>query len=375
MGAFYFISGNEEFSVKERAIEKIRELCGESFEDNPALEIIRGDVDTDSLTDVFRALFESLETPSFLSPDKVVWLKHFTKFEDAFAEPTSKKKPSNIDRLISFLQDGIPYDVTFVMDCLGLDRRKTFFKTAASVAQKSGGQSEWFEKDDPKVKGFEKRRMQLVQQMFSKYGKRIEDSAASFLVNVIGTDEARLSTEVQKLLSYTEGKSLVTLADCNDVSSRATEALGWEFSSALIERDATKALNLIPHIMESLQQESPSGNPEMAIVYSVMNGFRDIVAVKCEGQKLNIPRNASADYFYRKSDEYKRNPPTEKSAIFSMHPYRAFKLWESATRFSDVEIVKIFRRLVEVNRAMVSTGTNSRLMLELLALEVSNSTL
>ena len=47
MGAFYLISGNEDYAVKERANEMMRALCGDPPDDNPSLEIIRGDSDNE----------------------------------------------------------------------------------------------------------------------------------------------------------------------------------------------------------------------------------------------------------------------------------------------------------------------------------------
>ena len=53
MGAFYLISGNEDFSIKERANDLVRELCGEIPEDEAGLEIIRGDTENEKFTVFF----------------------------------------------------------------------------------------------------------------------------------------------------------------------------------------------------------------------------------------------------------------------------------------------------------------------------------
>ena len=99
MGAFYLISGNEDYAVKERANEMMRALCGDPPDDNPSLEIIRGDSDNEKAPQVLDKLLLSLDSPAFFSSEKIVWLKHFLKFDEAFAEPSTKKKPSRIDRL------------------------------------------------------------------------------------------------------------------------------------------------------------------------------------------------------------------------------------------------------------------------------------
>ncbi len=375
MGAFYLISGNEDYAVKERANEMMRALCGDPPDDNPSLEIIRGDSDNEKAPQVLDKLLLSLDSPAFFSSEKTVWLKHFLKFDEAFSEPTTKKKPSRLDRLAAFLQDGIPADITLVIDGPGLDRRKAFYKVAAAACESSGGRLEWFEKADPKSKGFAKQLIHRIQSIVMDRGKRIEDAAASFLAETIGADEARLGNEIEKLLTYAGDKPVVTFADCREVCSRATETLAWAFSSALVERNSRKALELIPSIMEHLEQDKGSSKPEIVLIYSVMGEFRNLASVKCEGVKLGIPEDASSDYFYRMNERYKQSPPPVKSPLFSMHPFRAFKAWENARRFTDRELVLAFRELVNANRAIVSSGGNARIALELLAIKIAEGTL
>ena len=167
----------------------------------------------------------------------------------------------------------------------------------------------------------------------------------------------------------------MTFADCREVCSRATETLAWAFSSALVERNSRKALELIPSIMEHLEQEKGASKPEIALIYSVMGEFRNLASVKCEGVKLGIPEDASSDYFYRMNERYKQSPPPVKSPLFSMHPFRAYKAWENARRFTDRELVLAFRALVEANRAIVSSGGNARIALELLTIRIAEGTL
>ena len=174
MGALYLISGNEEFSVKERAGNLVRELCGEVPEENPALEVIRGDIDSERFSVPLDRLFDALETPPFLAPEKIIWLKHFMKFDEAFSENSTTKKPSRLDRLSAFLKEGFPADVTLIMDIPGLDRRKAFFKLCEKVCASSGGKLEWFEKTDPKSKG-------AAAVLIRKYANTHTDSANGWM--------------------------------------------------------------------------------------------------------------------------------------------------------------------------------------------------
>ena len=107
------------------------------------------------------------------------------------------------------------------------------------------------------------------------------------------------------------------------------------------------------------------------LIYSVMSEFRNLATVKCEGIKLGIPEDASSDYFYRMNERYKQSPTPVKSPLFSMHPFRAYKAWENARRFTDRELVRAFRELVKANRIIVSSGGDARIALELLTITIA----
>ena len=64
----HIFSGNDDFSIKQQVAKRIRERCGESPEDNPALEIIRGDSDTEKYDELLDQFINALTTPPFLTP-------------------------------------------------------------------------------------------------------------------------------------------------------------------------------------------------------------------------------------------------------------------------------------------------------------------
>jgi len=370
MGAFYLISGSDDYAVKDRSGEFIRELCGEIPEDNSNLEIIRGDNDNEKAGEVLEKLLDSLNTPSFFAPKKTVWLKHFNKFEDAFDEPSTKKKPSRIERLSEFLKEGVPPDITLIIDGSGLDRRKAFFKLCEKLASSSGGSIQWFEKTDTKVKGYETVVVRKIKEIAMSAGKRMDDAAATYVMETIGTDTAALKSEVEKLIAFVGNEPEIRKDDCYEICSRNSDALAWQFAGALAERNPEKALSLIPGIIESMEQEKGSSSrPEMAIAAAANNEFKRLVAIRCEGKKYRIPQRAAADFFYRLFEDQKANHPGD--AFFAMHPYRAFKTWENAMRFTDRELAEIFNAIFEASKGMV-TGTDPRIALEMLVAKTAS---
>ena len=374
MGKLYLISGNEDFSVKERAVELIVSLCGENPEDNTALEIIRGDDDSEKFGPVLERFIATLETPPFLSPEKIVWLKHFNKFEDALAESSNKKKKSHIDILGDFLKEELPPEptLTVIIDGTGLDRRKGFFKICEKVCKETGGALEWFEKNDPKAKGFAQILHRKIREVMSQNNKRLDEQAVSFLAETIGGDAARLKNELDKLISFSGENTMISLEDCLRVCSRNTETLSWEFSSALASRNAAKAISMIPGIIETLEQErgSSGGRAELALISSANSEFKNLLSAKCEAERFSIPAHANADYFYSLFES--RKGAENNSPFFSLHPFRAFKLWENSKRFTDVEISRAFAAIFTANKQMV-TGGDMRLALETLVIKIAGT--
>lgn len=366
-GQLHIFSGNDDFSIKENAAKLIRKLCGDSPEDNPALEIIRGDSDTEKYDELLDQLINSVTTPPFLTPDKIIWLRHFNKFEDAFSEPSDKKRKSRLDHIAGLFKEGLMDNITVVIDGPGIDRKRVFYKTCAAVCQDGGGTMNWFEKIDPKARDFGASMTRKVQEMCAESGKKISPDAATFLAETSGGDLPKLRNELDKLFAYTAGCPEITLPDCHAVCTVTPEALSWEFSGALAERNAAKAISLIPGIISTLEQGS-SGKVELAILGAVSSEFKKLLTLKCEGERYSIPNNASPAYFENLFADLKSKGV--KNSFVSLHPFRAFKMWGNVKRFSPPEMADVFDAIFEANRAIV-TGSDARRCLESLAIRIA----
>ena len=174
------------------------------------------------------------------------------------------------------------------------------------------------------------------------------------------------------LISFSGENTMISLEDCLRVCSRNTETLSWEFSSALASRNAAKAISMIPGIIETLEQErgSSGGRAELALISSANSEFKNLLSAKCEAERFSIPAHANADYFYSLFES--RKGAENNSPFFSLHPFRAFKLWENSTRFTDVEISRAFAAIFTANKQMV-TGGDMRLALETLVIKIAGT--
>lgn len=374
-GKVHIFLGSDDVAVKDAAAAEILKLCGAVPEENESLEIIRGDSDTENAVEILDSLINAMTTPPFLTPEKVIWLKHFNKFEDALSEPVGtgkKKKKSRLEIVAELWNGGIPDGITVVFDGSGLDRKRSFYKTVAAVGKTDPNTFTWFDKIDPKAKGFEAEMIQRAGEFAEAEGVQITRDAASFLAKSTGGDLLLMKNEIRKLAAYIAGKGKISLNDCHDVCTATRESLVWEFSSALAERDKDRAMTLIPGILLTLEQGSSSGNAELAVLSSTANEFKRLMDLKCAGIKYGFPPGAGPNYFYAQVEDQKARGNSDP--VFSMNPYRLFKMWENVSRFRDEEFADIFETIFEANRSMVTGAGDPRLILENLVLTVCGGT-
>jgi DNA polymerase III delta subunit len=376
-GKLIIVSGNDEFLVKERAGEIVRKLCGDPPESNESLEIIDGGVDPDKneeVLSVFERLAGTMLTPPFLTPEKFVWLKHFSAFSNCQADTERhKRKKAALERLAESIKSGLPDYLTLLIDGIGIDRRKAFFKICDKAA-KSSGELHWIDVADPTRdrKGFAANLGRRIRELVDNNGMRMDPDAMAYIADTVGgSDGGRLKSEIDKVCCYAMGRPAVTLRDCVEICSRTPEAVSWEFTGALIERDAAKAISIIPALVESISAEGGSSSrPEILIVSTAAAEFKRLAAIKCEGARFGVPRHASPDYFSNLIASNKAEHPG--NPLLSMHPFRAFKLWSGALKFSDAELADALDAIFSANKAIV-TGGDPRRILEDMALRIAAS--
>ena len=117
-----------------------------------------------------------------------------------------------------------------------------------------------------------------------------------------------------------------------------------------------------------MQERGASTNPEIALVGAVNSEFKRLAAIRSEAARFQIPDRASADFFYNLAEAHKGE---KDSILLSLHPYRAFMIWNNLRRFSDKELAKAFQYILQANLALVTGSIDSRLALESLVMNIT----
>ena len=354
MGKLYIISGDDDIARKRRAREVVCEVTGnEEPENDEALEVISGDSE-EGIDQICKNFLSSLQTPPFLAGSKILWLKHFPDLE-----MFSAAEPSKLCAAITAeLEIELAPELTVIIDGPNLDQRKSFakkLKAAGAVIENKVAAK-------PNDKNFSENRRQDIYAWCQKCGKRFEPDAIQFLIDAVNSSSGTLHNELEKLYCYTGNRPIITLTDCRNVVSRTFEAISWEFTSAITARNRIEALKLLNALLA--QRE-----PEIKIMAMLSGEFQKIMQTKLAMEELNIKGRVNARTFDNIPEDIRAANPG--NALLKLHPFRAFKVCESAAGYSGKELAEKLTLIKNASRCMVSGVGNNRITLEQLVLKLT----
>lgn len=355
MGKLYLISGDDDFARKQRARETVIMLAGGGEPENADdVEIIQGDLPELKNEVIADRFLESLRTPPFLAPQKIVWMRHHPDLDSL----TSDSAPAVVKELAAFLSAALPEELSVVIDGPGLDKRKTLWKTLT----KAGAVIELSNITRATDRNFAETRRNILNNFAKTTGKRLRPEAMQYLTEVIGGDSGILANELDKLASYTGNAPEITLNDCRAIVSRTPEAVIWEYTEAI--QNGRKELAL--HSLALLGRQNEQGF-ELKLIALLSNSFQKSLNCRQAMQELGI-RHPSPGAFENISDEIKAKYPD--NPLIKLHPYRAFKMCEVAVKLDGASIARKLTLIRNANRALVSGGGDPRMTLEQLTINL-----
>jgi DNA polymerase-3 subunit delta len=83
---------------------------------------------------------------------------------------------------------------------------------------------------------------QMVKKAVAEAGQHIEAPAAQLVANRAGFDIVRLRGDIERLMLYTVGKTIITLADAKEIVSAETSHDDWAVTNAIQNGNAREAL-------------------------------------------------------------------------------------------------------------------------------------
>lgn len=221
----YFIISKESFQ-RQQALDKLSHLVlkedGINDLNMKQYDATKADVN-EILTD--------LETLSFFTKKRLLVIHN--------AEALDKESTSLLEKYFAHPNRS----VCLAIAATAINRATTFYKN---------GEKAGIILDIPDEKPWEKEKSasQWLSMQATEQGKQMSPQVAQILVKQLGTDQALLHNELQKLICYTGERKSISEKDLYDVCTKINQETGWQLGEALFQRDAAAALRIAKGLLD-----------------------------------------------------------------------------------------------------------------------------
>lgn len=194
------------------------------------------------------AVLHELNSGVFFSGKRVVVIHHAENFLKAATE-----------KLLAYYERPNP-SVYLVLTATSLSASTNFYKKSELIGVIL---------EIPEEKAWEKEKSlkDWIEQKVASYGKQIEPSASQLLFKQIGTDQAILNQEIEKLVCYVGERSQLSTQDVYAVCIQMNVENVWQLGEAIFRRDPLVALR----ISLALLQE---GTPLLMLLRQIRSQFQ-----------------------------------------------------------------------------------------------------
>ncbi len=259
-------------------------VCGESFLVRNAFdalsnELLRGlprefalETLDGKLTPV-GDIIEQVSTFSFLQSRKVIAVKDAPLFMAKAGAGEVSYSAGDMDILAGLIERGIPENHTLIMTAGAPDRRKKLYKlindlgmvidcTVATGVSKADLDEQRSVLRD------------LARQLLSGTNKKMDPSGFNALVDQTGFSPELFAGNIEKLLSYTGTRPVISVQDIVAVVHRDKKDPIFSLTNAVMERDGARAINLLSSLFSE-------GFHPLQILKTLENQVRKLLAIKC----------------------------------------------------------------------------------------------
>ena len=347
------VLGTDEGKVKEEAIKVVNQYTTPGNEDF-GNDIIDGTAENaEHAGQIAAQVCQSLLTLPFFG-GKVVWLKTANFLGDTVTGKAAAAV-EGFEAILDVLEQGLNRDVHFVLSAVGIDKRRTGYKRLMKLAN-----VQVHDKPDTSRAGWEGPVLAAAQKRAREMNLTFESGALELLVQLCGDDTRQLENELDKIDLYLGERRRAGLKTVRGMVSMSRAGVVFEIGNAIGARDLERALELLGTLL--YQGQNAVGILLAAIVPKV----RNLLMVKdlLTKHKLNTFGYPSF------CNSLEALPPVatahlpKKKDGSGLNVYPLFLAVNEAKNYSLEELHAAFRGCLDANRKLVTTGLDTRLVLE-----------
>lgn len=209
------------------------------------------------------AIIDFAETMPFFAEHRLIRVK-----DSGFFKNTTEFLPDYMAR--------IPEYAVIVFSETEVDKRNRLFK----AVQKHGYVSEFAMQKDAQL-------MQWGAALLQKAGLRITQNDMKYLLSRTGPDMSHLMLEINKVISYCQGRDVVTKADIDAITGIQIESHVFDMIDAVTARNQKKALDLYADLL-ALKE------PPLRILFLIARQYNQLLMVKELASKGNSLQQIAA---------------------------------------------------------------------------------
>ena len=352
----YVVTGTDELRVISEVQRLYKSLAGSN--DDPFANEIFEQGDSGPEPELVNGVIRSLKTPPFLGGRKVVWLKHFTGFDGEGDKASKDPMAMALRALASAVTEFLGPEMVLLVDGSGLDKRRALYKAFAAH-----GKVMEYTKPDMTKKGWENIMIDCIRQEASLKGLRLAANAEQFLLDVLGTDTARIDAELEKVLCYRGGtEGTVTIEEVSAVCIGKGEEMAWALGNVLGERNIGETLKVIDKLTA---QNRGTDEYVRSMLYGASRFFRDAIRIKVFMAENKIRNPALlVNFINGMTAEDKEAAVARGMEFLDYNVFRTKNLAMEIERYAPHDIIKALRVIRDAMWQTMSSGTTVRMALE-----------
>jgi DNA polymerase-3 subunit delta len=337
----YVLAGDEGFLQ-----DRCRKAVLNAFVPDELRDFCLSDLDLSNFS-IFEVL-DRAQSPSLMAPFQAIFVRNVKQLytrgakKDEFAALDRYFRSPNPQALVIFIADfvHIPSDLRR----MEMDDKNRFERLTETLGQHCG-MVELAQVNEEDA-------MRWVTATAQEQGARVETDAARELVDALGADMMMISSELEKLLLFTQGRGKITLGDVETMVLSAKQRSLYELTDAISARNRAKALALLQGLLNS----SDAGeDAAIGHLFMLAKTFRQMLVI--------LEKNV-------------RDSRAIWQALwqgFRMPPFAADDLIRQARRYkSRRELTRALRLIARADLELRSSPPDKRLVLERLIYELAS---
>jgi DNA polymerase-3 subunit delta len=353
----YLVCGADDYLVEQQA-RRIVETRVPAAERALGLEMLDGRVESaEAAGTVIRQCLEAVQTPGFFGTGKLVWLKNATFLNPLVRPGDHEVVKARLASLTALIKAGLPVGQGLLISAVSIARNTAFFKAcmaAGEVSDFGSAEKAWEQ---------EKLARERLEGLLREARLQMSEDVRERFLQRVGTSTRLVANELEKLRVYLgAADQQVAAADVDAIVSVGREAMAWDLTDAMGERDAAGLVAALRRL--EAQNENPIGLVTMA-----ESRIRELLVLR-----------QALDFRWLEARETERGPfckwkeqlPAEADALLgalprdprSVAPFIQRKAAVQATRYTLAELRRARHILLELREKLVSSSAPPEVLLE-----------